>query len=40
METNPFNYNTTTAALRYTSIVFIGIMIDISALKKFMASYR
>jgi len=38
-ETDPFNYNTTTAALRYTSTVFMGIMIDISALKKFMASY-
>jgi len=25
-ETNPFNYNITTAALRYTSIVFIGII--------------
>jgi len=40
METNPFNYNTTTAASRYTSIVFIGIMIDTSALKKSMAGYR
>jgi len=39
METNPFNYNTTTAALCYTSIVFIGIMIDTSALKKSMAGY-
>jgi len=39
METNPFNYNTTTAALRYTSIVFIGIMIDTGALKKSMAGY-
>jgi len=39
-ETNPFNYNITTAALRYTSIVFIGIMINTSALKKSIASYR
>jgi len=38
-ETNPFNYNTTTAALRYTSIVFIGIIINTSALKKSMAGY-
>jgi len=38
-ETDPFNYNTTTAALRYTSTVFIGIIIDTSALKKSMASY-
>jgi len=38
-ETNPFNYNTTTAALRYTSTVFIGIMINTSALKKSMAGY-
>jgi len=38
-ETNPFNYNTTTAALRYTSMVFIGIIIDTSALKKSMAGY-
>jgi len=38
-ETNPFNYNTTTAALRYTSTVFIGIIIDTSALKKSMAGY-
>jgi len=37
-ETDPFNYNTTTAALRYTSIIFIGIIINISALKKSMAS--
>jgi len=40
METNLFNYNTTTAALRYTSTVFMGIMIDTSALKKSIASYR
>jgi len=39
-ETNPFNYNTITAASRYTSTVFIGIIINTSALKKFMASYR
>jgi len=39
-ETDPFNYNITTAALRYTSIVFIGIIINTSALKKFMAGYR
>jgi len=40
IETNPFNYNTTTAALRYTSIVFIGIIIDTSMLKKSTAGYR
>jgi len=40
IETNLFNYNTTTAALRYTSIVFIEIMINTSTLKKSMASYR
>jgi len=39
METNPFNYNTITTALRYTSTVFIGIIINTSALKKSMASY-
>jgi len=39
-ETDPFNYNTITAALRYTSIVFIGIIIDTGALKKSIASYR
>jgi len=39
-ETNPFNYNITTAALRYTSIVFIGIIINTSALKKSIASYK
>jgi len=38
-ETNPFNYNTTTAALRYTSTVFIGIIINTSALKKSIAGY-
>jgi len=39
-ETNPFNYNITTAALRYTSTVFIGIIINTSILKKSTASYR
>jgi len=39
-ETNPFNYNITTAALRYTSTVFMGIIIDTGALKKSMAGYR
>jgi len=39
-ETNPFNYNIITAALRYTSIVFIGIIINTSALKKSTAGYR
>jgi len=38
-ETDPFNYNIITAVLRYTSIVFIGIIINTSALKKFMAGY-
>jgi len=38
-ETNPFNYNTITTVLRYTSTVFMGIIIDTSTLKKFMASY-
>jgi len=38
-ETNPFNYNTTTAALRYTSTVFMGIIINTSALKKSTAGY-
>jgi len=38
-ETNPFNYNIITAALRYTSIVFIGIIINTSALKKSIAGY-
>jgi len=38
-ETDPFNYNTTTAASRYTSTVFMGIMIDTSALKKSTAGY-
>jgi len=40
IETNPFNYNIITAALRYTSIVFIGIIINTSALKKSIAGYR
>jgi len=40
IETDPFNYNTTTAVLRYTSTVFIGIIINTSVLKKFMAGYR
>jgi len=39
METDPFNYNIITAALRYTSTVFMGIMIDTSVLKKSTASY-
>jgi hypothetical protein len=39
-ETDPFNYNTITAALRYTSTVFIGIIINTSALKKSIAGYR
>jgi len=38
-ETDPFNYNTTTAALRYTSTVFMGIIINTSALKKSIANY-
>jgi len=40
METNPFNYNTTTTASRYTSTVFIGIIINTSTLKKSMAGYK
>jgi hypothetical protein len=39
-ETNPFNYNITTAASRYTSTVFIGIIINTGMLKKSIASYR
>jgi len=39
-ETDLFNYNITTAASRYTSIVFIGIIIDINMLKKSMVGYR
>jgi len=38
-ETDPFNYNITTAVSRYTSTVFIGIIINTSILKKFMAGY-
>jgi len=38
-ETDPFNYNTTTATSRYTSTVFIGIIINTSASKKSTASY-
>jgi len=40
METNLFNYNTITTASRYTSIVFIEIIINTSMLKKSTASYR
>jgi len=39
-ETDPFNYNITTAALRYTSTVFMGIIINTGALKKSIAGYR
>jgi len=39
-ETDLFNYNTTTAVSRYTSTVFMGIIIDTSALKKSIAGYR
>jgi len=40
METDPFAYNTATAiALRYTSTVFIGIIINIGASRKFIAGY-
>jgi len=39
-ETDPFNYNTITAVSRYTSTVFIGIIINTSASKKSTASYR
>jgi len=38
-ETDPFNYNITTAALRYTSTVFMGIITNTSALKKSIAGY-
>jgi len=38
-ETNPFNYNITTAVSRYTSMVFMGIIINTSTLKKSMAGY-
>jgi len=39
-ETNPFNYNTITAVSRYTSMVFIGIIINTSTSKKSIAGYR
>jgi len=39
-ETDPFNYNITTTASRYTSIIFIGIIINTSTLKKSIAGYR
>jgi len=39
-ETDPFNYNIITAASRYTSTVFMGIIIDTGALKKSIAGYR
>src|SRR6266576_3941572 len=39
MTTDPFMYSTT-AKLHYTSIVFIGIIIDTGAFKKSTASYR
>ena len=38
-ETNPFNYNTTTAVSRYTSTVFMGIIINTGMLKKSIAGY-
>jgi len=38
-ETNLFNYNTITAALCYTSTVFMGIIINTGALKKSIAGY-
>jgi len=38
-ETDLFNYNIITAVLRYTSTVFMGIIINTSMLKKFMAGY-
>jgi len=40
METDPFNYNITTTALRYTSTVFIGIIINTNILKKSIAGYK
>ena len=40
METDLFNYNTTTATSCYTFMVFMGIMIDTSVLKKSTASHR
>jgi len=39
-ETNLFNYNIITTALRYTSIVFMGIIINTGVLKKSIAGYR
>jgi len=39
-ETNPFNYNIITTALCYTSIIFIGVIINTNTLKKSMAGYR
>jgi len=40
METNLFAYNiATTIALQYTLMVFIGIIINIGALRKSIASY-
>ena len=40
IETNPFAYNTAIViASRYTLIVFIGIIIDIGTLYKFIANY-
>jgi len=38
-ETNPFNYNIITAVSRYTSTVFMGIIINTSALKKSTVGY-
>jgi hypothetical protein len=38
LNTNPFAYNTTTSS-RYTLTVFIGIMIDIGAVRKSTAGY-
>jgi len=38
-ETDLFNYNTITAVSRYTSTVFMGIIINTSTLKKSMAGY-
>jgi len=40
IETDPFAYNTAiTIASRYTLTVFMGIIIDIGALRKSMAGY-
>ena len=40
IETNPFTYNTATAiASQYTSMVFMGIIINTSTLCKSIASY-